>query len=78
MGYQPIVNIVKDETGDLVRESHSIWARWRNHFCQLLNAERVNNVRQIEIRTAEPLAPEPSVFEVELAIEKLKRQITRY
>jgi hypothetical protein len=27
---------------------------------------------QVEIRTAEPLVPEPSAFEVELAIEKLK------
>jgi len=28
--------------------------------------------------TAEPLVPEPSAFEVELAIEELKSQITRY
>ena len=27
-----------------------------------------------EIHTAEPLVPEPSAFDVELAIEKLKRQ----
>jgi hypothetical protein len=32
----------------------------------------VNNVRQIEIRTAEPLAPEPSAFEFEMTIGKLK------
>jgi len=32
----------------------------------------VNDVRQTEIHTAEPLVPEPSAFEVELAIEKLK------
>jgi len=31
----------------------------------------VSDVRQTEIHTAEPLVPEPSVFEVELAIEKL-------
>ena len=30
------------------------------------------DVRQTEINTAEPLVTEPSVFEVELAIEKLK------
>ena len=29
-------------------------------------------VRQAEIHTAEPLVPEPSALEVELAIEKLK------
>ena len=32
----------------------------------------VNDVRQTEIHSAEPLAPEPSVFEVETAIEKLQ------
>ena len=32
----------------------------------------VNDIRQTEIHTAEPLAPEPSAFGVELAIEKLK------
>jgi hypothetical protein len=31
-GYQPRTNIVKDEKGDLVRDCHSILARWRNHF----------------------------------------------
>jgi hypothetical protein len=30
------------------------------------------DVRQAEIHTAEPLVPEPSPFEFELAIEKLK------
>ena len=31
-GYQPRSNIVKDEKGDFVADSHSILARWRNHF----------------------------------------------
>ena len=30
------------------------------------------HVRQAEIHTAEPLVPEPSALEVELAIEKIK------
>jgi len=30
--YQPGTNIVKDEKGDLVADSHSILARWKNHF----------------------------------------------
>jgi len=47
-------------------------ARWRNHFSQLLNVHAVNDVRQTEIYTAEPLVPEPSAFEVEMATEKLK------
>ena len=47
-------------------------ARWRNYFSQILNVRGVRDVRQAEIHTAEPLVPEPSVLEVELAIEKLK------
>jgi hypothetical protein len=30
-------------------------------------------IREIEIQTAEPLVPEPSPFEVEITIAKLKR-----
>ena len=41
-------------------------------FLPGLNVHEVNDTRQAEIHTVEPLVPEPSVFEVELAIEKLK------
>ena len=71
-GYQSRNNIVKDEKGDLVTDSFSIVARWRNYFSQLLNVHGVYDVRQTDIHTAEPLVPEPSASEVELAIEKLK------
>jgi len=72
-GYQTRNNIVKDEKRDLVADSHNILARWRNYFSQLLNVQHgVNDVRQTEIHTTEPLVPEPSAFEVELAIQKLK------
>jgi hypothetical protein len=47
-------------------------ARWRNHFFQLLNIYGVNDVRKTEIHTGEPLFSDPSAFEFELAIEKLK------
>ena len=63
-GYQPRTLIVKDENGDLVADFHSIMARWRNYFSQLLNVHGINEVRQAEIHTAEPLVPEPSAFEV--------------
>jgi hypothetical protein len=72
-GYQPRINIVLDEKGDLVTDSQSILARWRNHFSQQLNIHGDNDGRQTEIHTAQPLVPESSAFEVELAIEKLKR-----
>jgi hypothetical protein len=72
-GYQPRTNMVREENGDLFADSHSILNRWKNYFCQLLYVHGVNDVRQTEIHTAEPLAPEPNSFEVEVAIEKLKR-----
>ena len=50
-GYQPRTAIVKDEKGDLVVDSHSIKARWRNYFSQLLNVHEVKEVRQAEIHT---------------------------
>jgi hypothetical protein len=71
-GYQPRNNIVKDDKGDLVADSHSILARWRNYFYQLFNVHGVNDVMQTEIHTAEPLVPEPCAFEIELANEKVK------
>ena len=71
-GYQPRCNIVKDEIGDLVADSHSIVARWKNYFSQLVNVLGVKGVEQAEIHTAEPLVPEQSASEVELAIDKLK------
>jgi len=40
-GYQPRCNIVKDEKGDLVADSHGIVARWRNYFSQLFNVHGV-------------------------------------
>jgi hypothetical protein len=54
-GYQPRIIIVKDEKGGLVAISHGVLARWRNHFSQLLNVHGVNDFRQTEIHTAEPL-----------------------
>ena len=71
-GYQPRTTIVKDEKGVLVADPHSILARWRNYFSQLLNVHEVKDIRQAEIHIVEPLVSEPSAFGVELAIEKLK------
>ena len=53
-------------------DSQSIVARWRKYFSQLFNVHGVKDVGQAETHTAEPLVPEPSAFEVELAIGKLK------
>jgi hypothetical protein len=72
-GYQPRTNMVKEENGDLLADSHSILNRWKNNFCQLLNIHGVKDVWQIEIHAAEPLVPEPSSSQVEIATEKLKK-----
>ena len=72
-GYQPRTDIAKDEKGNFITDSHSILDRWRNHFSQLLNVHGINDVRQTEICTAEPLVSEPSACEVEVAVEKLNR-----
>ena len=42
-GYQPRTRVVKDEKGDLVADSHSIMARWRNYFSQILNVHGVSD-----------------------------------
>ena len=43
-----------------------------------MNVNEVNIVRETEIHTAEPLIPEPSASEFELAIEKLKSHESPY
>jgi hypothetical protein len=72
MGYHPRMNRVEDEKGDMVTGCHSILATWRNHFSLLLDVHGANDVRRTEISTTEPLVPEPSSFEVEIAAVKLK------
>jgi len=63
----------------LVADPHGIVARWRKYFSQLFNEHGAKDVAQTEIHTAEPLVPEPSASEVEMAIDKLKKsQIARY
>jgi hypothetical protein len=43
-----------------------------NNFFRLLNVHGVIDVSQAKIHTAEPLVTDPSAFEFDLAIEKLK------
>jgi hypothetical protein len=42
-----------------------------------LGVHRINDVRQIELHTAEPLVLEPSPFEVVIAATNLKRYESR-
>jgi hypothetical protein len=66
---------VKDENGDTLADFHNILNRWKNYLSQILNVHRVSDVRQIEIHIAEPLIPDPSPFEIEVVIAKLKRYV---
>jgi hypothetical protein len=70
-GYQPRINIVKDENGNLLADPLSVLNRWKNVFNQVLNVHGVHDVRQMDIHTAEPLVPEPSLVKVEIAIGKV-------
>ena len=70
--YHPRCNIVKDGKSDLVADSHSTLARWKNYFSQLFNVHGLKGVGRAEVHTAEPLVPEPSAPEVDLAIDKLE------
>jgi hypothetical protein len=72
-GYPHRTNLVKDEKGDLFADSHGILNKWKNYFSQLLNVHRVSDIIWLEIHTAKPLVPEPGPFEIEIAVEKLKR-----
>jgi hypothetical protein len=72
-GCQPINNFINDQDGDLLADSHNILNRWKNYFHQLLNVHGINDVRQTEMHTAEPLVPEPSSLEVKISTEKLNR-----
>jgi len=46
--------------------------RWKKYFCQLSNIHGINDVRQTEMHAAEPLVPEHSSPEVEIAIKSRK------
>jgi hypothetical protein len=57
---------VNDENGEMLGDSYNILNRWKHYCSQLLNVHRANDVRQVEIHTAEPLVPDTSSFEVEI------------
>jgi len=69
--------MAKDEKGDLVVDFHSILARWRNHFSELLNVHGDNDVRQTEIYTAEPLYLSQVPLRLSWLLETKMSEITR-
>jgi hypothetical protein len=55
--FQSRSNLVKNENCDALADSHNVLNRGTNYVSQLLIVHNVNDFRQIEIRTAEPLVP---------------------
>jgi hypothetical protein len=64
--YQPRSNLMKDENGDLLADSHHILNRWKNYFSQLLKVHNVSDVRQIEVCTAETLVLVPVILRLKV------------
>jgi hypothetical protein len=67
--YQPRSNLVKDETGYWLADSHNTLNTWNNYFSQLLNVHRVSVVRKTKKYTDEPLVPDPSPFRLILLLQ---------
>jgi hypothetical protein len=70
--YQPRINIINDENGNLLADPHSGLKRWEDFFNHVPIEHRIHNVRQMNICMAEPLVPESSLVKVEITIGKLK------
>jgi hypothetical protein len=47
--YQSIVNIIKDWSGNLLADPHSVSNRWKNFFNQMLNVHGVHDISQMNI-----------------------------
>jgi hypothetical protein len=74
---QPRSNLLKDEKGSLLADSHSTTNKRKNHLCQSLNIHVVNVTRQTVIHTVGPVISKPSSFEVVIATVNLKSYISQ-
>ena len=70
--YQPGTNTVKEEMGGLFTDCHGSVTRWSNRFSQPLDVLGVNDFRNTEVHTTEPIGTELIAFGFEMATEKLK------
>ena len=71
-GYQPRAYVIQKHDGTIVADITSILWRWEQFFSNFLNVNQSTSHEGSEVYTAVYI-PEPSLIEVELAIEKLKR-----
>jgi hypothetical protein len=63
-------NIKYLQTDHLLADTHNILNGWKIYFSQLLNVHNISDIRQIEVHAAEPLMPDHSSFENEIANTK--------
>ena len=64
----PVNNMIKDANCGLVTYNDSNLSRRWKYFSQLFNAHDNSAVWQTEIHTAEPIVPEPGVFDFEISV----------
>jgi hypothetical protein len=68
MNIRRVTNSVKDENGNHLTDYHNILNRCKNYFCQLIHVRGVNDVRQTEMYTDEPLVLDSCSVKSEIAI----------
>jgi hypothetical protein len=74
-GHQPRVELLKDEDYRFLQDFEQVGKLVSYKTFLVLG---VNDVRQTEVHTAEPLQTELSYFETEVGIQNLEVQTTRY
>ena len=72
-GYQPHAYVIKKHDDTIVADTTGILSRWERFYSNLLNFNQSTSHEGSEVYTVEPDIREPSLIEVELAIEKLKK-----
>jgi hypothetical protein len=45
--YQPKINIIKDENGNLLTDPQNVLNSWKNFFNQVLNVRGLHNIRPL-------------------------------
>jgi hypothetical protein len=68
--YQPTTDVVY-ENDNLLSDIHIILKEWKNYLFYLVNVRGINDVKQTDMHTGEPLVLEHYSFEV--PIEKMTR-----
>ena len=75
-GYQPCAYVIKKDDGTIMAEAANMLSRSEQFYSNLLNVNQSTNHEGSEIYTVEPDIPKPSLVEVELTVEKLKKHKT--